>query len=188
MRPFQLLFREPIVFLHLGVHVCAVRSTIHVLYRIPYHLSTRQRLQCRNHRIDVHPHRRRILLSAACSPIVNKHYLTVVRKHNGNPPAEARLIPMMVLLLVHSHWTLHLCMVLLPPFVLGRACYGWLSGRFRVYLPFNSANNYLVDSYQHQAASALAARHSLGLSGAPVSFYSQIRCTNAWDTSGQVHY
>jgi hypothetical protein len=37
-----------------------------------------------------------VLLSAACAPLVNKHYMTLVRKHNGKPPAEARLIPMMV--------------------------------------------------------------------------------------------
>lgn len=36
-----------------------------------------------------------VIMSAACSPFVNKHYLTLVAKHNGKPPAEARLIPMM---------------------------------------------------------------------------------------------
>ena len=34
-----------------------------------------------------------VVCSAACSPLVNKHYLTLVKKHNGKPPAEARLIP-----------------------------------------------------------------------------------------------
>lgn len=37
-----------------------------------------------------------VVLSACCAPLVNKHYLTLVRKHNGKPPAEARLVPMMV--------------------------------------------------------------------------------------------
>jgi hypothetical protein len=36
-----------------------------------------------------------VLLSAACSPLVNKHYLSLVHKHGGKPPAEVRLIPMM---------------------------------------------------------------------------------------------
>jgi len=36
-----------------------------------------------------------VLMSAACAPLVNKHYLKMVRKHQGKPPAEIRLIPMM---------------------------------------------------------------------------------------------
>lgn len=36
-----------------------------------------------------------VLMSAACAPFVNKHYLKLTRKHNGKPPAEIRLIPMM---------------------------------------------------------------------------------------------
>jgi multidrug resistance protein len=37
-----------------------------------------------------------VVLSAALSPLVNKHYLTLVaRAPNNKPPAEARLIPMM---------------------------------------------------------------------------------------------
>ena len=37
-----------------------------------------------------------VVLSAACAPLVNKHYLSIcARFPNGKPPAEARLIPMM---------------------------------------------------------------------------------------------
>jgi hypothetical protein len=37
-----------------------------------------------------------VVLSAALSPLVNKHYLSLCAKApNGKPPAEARLIPMM---------------------------------------------------------------------------------------------
>ncbi|EXJ94950.1 hypothetical protein A1O1_00068 [Capronia coronata CBS 617.96] len=100
-----------------------------------------------------------VVLSAACSPLVNKHYLTLCAKApNGRPPAEARLIPMMI-----SCW-------LIP---VGLFIFGWTSysdisywgpmmGGFPVGFGFiflyNSANNYLVDTYQHQAASALAAK------------------------------
>lgn len=97
-------------------------------------------------------------MSAMCAPFVNRHYLTLVKKHNGNPPAECRLIPMML-----SCW-------LIP---IGLFIFAWSSykeltwvgpalGGFPVGFGFiflyNSANNYLVDSYQHLAASALAAK------------------------------
>ena len=36
-----------------------------------------------------------VIFSAFCAPFVNRHYKSVVRKYNGKPPAEARLIPMM---------------------------------------------------------------------------------------------
>ena len=54
-----------------------------------------------------------VLMSAACAPFVNKHYLTLVKNHNGKPPAEARLIPMMVSCWVHPDWTIHFCLDLL---------------------------------------------------------------------------
>lgn len=99
-----------------------------------------------------------VVLSAFCAPFVNKHYLTLVRKHNGKPPAEARLIPMMI-----SCWFIPVGL-----FIFAWSSYPRLSwagpamGGFPVGFGFiflyNSANNYLVDSYQHQAASALAAK------------------------------
>lgn len=36
-----------------------------------------------------------VIGSACCSPFVNKHYMTLVKKYNGKPPAEVRLYPMM---------------------------------------------------------------------------------------------
>jgi hypothetical protein len=99
-----------------------------------------------------------VLLSAACSPLVNKHYLTLVKKHNGHPPAEARLIPMMF-----SCWFIPIGVFIFawtsykdlhwagPAFGGGAVGFGFI-------FLYNSANNYLVDSYQHQAASALAAK------------------------------
>lgn len=99
-----------------------------------------------------------VLLSAACAPFVNKHYLYLSAKHNGHPPAEARLIPMML-----SCWFIPIGM-----FIFGWTSYknlhwagpafGGFSVGFGFIFLYNSANNYLVDSYQHQAASALAAK------------------------------
>ncbi len=99
-----------------------------------------------------------VILSACCAPFVNKHYLYVSAKHNGSPPAEVRLIPMMC-----SCWLIPIGL-----FIFAWSSYPHLSwvgpclGGFPVGLGFiflyNSANNYLVDSYQHQAASALAAK------------------------------
>lgn len=84
--------------------------------------------------------------------------MTLVRKHNGHPPAEARLVPMMV-----SCWFIPVGL-----FIFAWTSYSHLSwagpalGGFPVGFGFiflyNAANNYLVDSYQHQAASALAAK------------------------------
>jgi hypothetical protein len=80
------------------------------------------------------------------------------KRHNGSPPAEVRLIPMMC-----SCWFIPIGL-----FIFAWTSYPHLSwagpaiGGFPVGFGFiflyNSANNYLVDSYQHQAASALAAK------------------------------
>ena len=99
-----------------------------------------------------------VLLSAACAPLVNKHYMTLVRKHNGKPPAEARLIPMMI-----SCWCIPIGLFIFawssyPRLSWVGPCLGGFPVGFGFIFLYNSANNYLVDSYQHQAASALAAK------------------------------
>lgn len=84
--------------------------------------------------------------------------MSLVRKHNGNPPAEARLIPMMI-----SCWFIPVGLFIFAwtsyPRLhwIGPAIGGFPVGFGFIFL-YNSANNYLVDSYQHQAASALAAK------------------------------
>jgi hypothetical protein len=99
-----------------------------------------------------------VLCSAACAPIVNKHYLSLCAHHNGKPPAEVRLIPMMV-----SCWLIPIGLFIFAWTSYPALSYwGPMMGGFPVGFGFiflyNSANNYLVDSYQHQAASALAAK------------------------------
>jgi hypothetical protein len=98
------------------------------------------------------------MLSLICSPIINKHYLSISARHNGHPPAEARLIPMMV-----TCWTIPIGMFIsawtsYPDLSWAGPCLaGFPIGVGFVFL-YNSVNNYLVDSYQHIAASALAAK------------------------------
>lgn len=89
---------------------------------------------------------------------MNKHYLKMVHKHNNNPPAEVRLVPMMVscwlipIGLFIFAWTSYHRLIWVGP-----ALAGFPVGFGFIFL-YNSANNYLVDCYQHQAASALAAK------------------------------
>ena len=99
-----------------------------------------------------------VLISAVCSPLVNRHYLTLVQKHNGHPPAEARLIPMMI-----SCWCIPIGLFIFawtsyPQLSWAGPAMGGFPVGFGFIFLYNSANNYLVDSYQHQAASALAAK------------------------------
>lgn len=101
-----------------------------------------------------------VLLSAAGAPFVNKDYLRRAAKYPpGQAPPELRLIPMMC-----SCW-----FVAIGLFIFGWSSYPHLSwagpaigGGFPVGFGFiflyNSANNYIVDSYQDKAASALAAK------------------------------
>lgn len=96
--------------------------------------------------------------SAFCSPLVNNHYIKLCNKYNGRPPAEMRLIPMMF-----SCWCIPIGLFIFGwtsyPRVhwIGPAIGGFPVGFGFIFL-YNSANNYLVDTYQHQAASALAAK------------------------------
>ena len=99
------------------------------------------------------------------------------------PPAELRLIPMMI-----GCW-----FVPAGLFAFAWSSYQRLSWPVRVsgfavgfgfLLLYNPANNYIVDSYQHYAASALAAKTFVrSIWGACTSSLS--RCTTDWATNGQ---
>lgn len=84
-----------------------------------------------------------VLMSAACSPFVNKHYLSLYAKYGGKPPAEARLIPMMF-----SCWLIPIGLFIFAwtsyPTIhwIGPAIGGWPVGFGFIFL-YNSANNYL---------------------------------------------
>lgn len=99
-----------------------------------------------------------VLCSAACAPLVNKNYLSQCKKYGGKPPAEVRLIPMMF-----SCWLIPIGLFIFawssyPKLSWAGPALGGLPVGFGFIFLYNSANNYLVDSYQHQAASALAAK------------------------------
>lgn len=115
-----------------------------------------------------------VVMSAICSPFVNMHYLKLCQKYNGKPPAEARLIPMML-----SCWFIPIGLFIFAwtsyPRIhwFGPAIGGWPVGFGFIFL-YNSANNYLVDTYQHQAASALAAKTFLrSIWGASVVLFTE---------------
>ncbi|KFA61707.1 hypothetical protein S40285_03474 [Stachybotrys chlorohalonatus IBT 40285] len=158
IRPFQLLFGELIVFL-ISLYMSVLYGLLYmffVAYPIVYQRG--KGYSAGTTGLMFIPVAVGVVLSAVCSPWVNKHYLSLVKQHNGRPPAEARLIPMMI-----SCWCVPIGL-----FIFAWTSYRELSwagpamGGFPVGFGFiflyNSANNYLVDSYQHQAASALAAK------------------------------
>lgn len=102
-----------------------------------------------------------VIFSAMCSPLVNRHYKSLCQKYGGTPPPEARLIPMMF-----SCWLIPIGLFIFAWTSYPRVhwigpCLGGLPVGFGFIFLYNSANNYLVDSYQHQAASALAAKTCL---------------------------
>lgn len=82
-------------------------------------------------------------MSAACGPLVNMHYLKVSAQYNGKPPAEKRLIPMML-----SCWLIPIGLFIFAwtsyPRIhwFGPAIGGWPVGFGFIFL-YNSANNYL---------------------------------------------
>lgn len=82
----------------------------------------------------------------------------MIHQYNGDPPAEVRLIPMMLscwfipIGLFIFAWTSYHDLIWVGP------CLAGFPVGFGFIFLYNSANNYLVDCYQHQAASALAAK------------------------------
>ncbi|KAF4343106.1 multidrug resistance [Fusarium beomiforme] len=158
IRPFQLLFGELIVFL-ISVYMSVLYGLLYMFFvAYPIIYQKGKGYSAGKTGLMFIPVAVGVLLSAACSPWVNSHYISLVKKHNGHPPAEVRLIPMMA-----SCWFIPIGL-----FIFAWTSYKDLSwagpamGGFPVGFGFiflyNSANNYLVDSYQHQAASALAAK------------------------------
>lgn len=175
-RPFQLLFGELIVFL-ISVYMSVLYGLLYMFF-VAYPIVYEQGKGWDAGRTGLMflPIAVGVVLSAACSPLVNMQYMRLCKKHNGAPPPEVRLIPMM--------WS---C-ILIP---IGLFIFAWSSyptvhwaGPMMGGLPlgfgfiflYNSANNYLVDTYQSQAASALAAKTFLRSlwGGSTVLFTSQM--------------
>ncbi|KAH8590843.1 major facilitator superfamily domain-containing protein [Bisporella sp. PMI_857] len=158
IRPFQLLFGELIVFL-VSLYMSVLYGLLYMFFvAYPIIYQGGKGYSAGTTGLMFIPIAIGVLCSAACAPLVNKHYLKLCAKHNGSPPAEVRLIPMMV-----SCWFIPIGLFIFAwtsyPRLswAGPAIAGFPVGFGFIFL-YNSANNYLVDSYQHQAASALAAK------------------------------
>ena len=158
VRPFQLLFQEPIV-LFISLYMSVLYGLLYMFFvAYPIVYQEGKGYSASTTGLMFIPIAVGVILSAFCAPLVNKHYLTLVAKHNGKPPAEARLIPMMA-----SCWFIPIGLFIFawssyPELSWVGPALGGAPVGFGFIFLYNSANNYLVDSYQHLAASALAAK------------------------------
>lgn len=158
LRPFQLLFLEPIV-LFVSLYMSVLYGLLYMFFvAYPIIYQEGKGYSASKTGLMFIPLAVGVLLSAACAPFVNKHYMSLVEKHNGKPPAEARLIPMMF-----SCWFIPIGLFIFawtsyPTVSWAGPAMGGLSVGFGFIFLYNAANNYIVDSYQHLAASALAAK------------------------------
>jgi len=95
IRPFQLLFLEPIV-LFISLYMSVLYGLLYMFFvAYPIVYQEGKGYSASKTGLMFIPLAVGVTLSACCAPLVNKHYLTLVAKHNGKPPAEARLVPMM---------------------------------------------------------------------------------------------
>jgi hypothetical protein len=158
IRPFQLLFLEPIV-LFMSLYMSVLYGLLYMFFvACPIVYQEGKDYSASKTGLMFILMAVGVLLSAACAPLVNKHYLSLVAMYNGKPPAEARLIPMMA-----SCWLIPIGLFIFawtsyPELSWAGPALGGAPVGFGFIFLYNSANNYLVDSYQHLAASALAAK------------------------------
>ncbi|KAK8196130.1 Synaptic vesicle transporter SVOP [Zalaria obscura] len=158
LTPFKLLFLEPIVLL-ISLYMSVLYGLLYMFFvAFPIVYQEGKGWSASDTGLMFIPLAVGVLASAACAPLVNMDFLKRSKKYNGKPPAEIRLIPMMI-----SCWFIPIGL-----FIFAWTSYphvhwaGPMMGGFPVGFGFiflyNAANNYLVDSYQHLAASALAAK------------------------------
>ncbi|RDW58408.1 major facilitator superfamily protein-6 [Coleophoma crateriformis] len=158
LRPMQILFLEPIVFL-LSTYMSVLYGLLYMFFvAFPIVFQEGKGFNAGITGLMFIPLAIGVVCSAACAPMVNKHHLKVAAKYGSNPPPELRLIPMMfscwfipVGLFIFA-WTSYPSLIWVGP------CLSGFPIGFGFIFLYNSANNYIVDSYQHQAASALAAK------------------------------
>ncbi|KAF1810830.1 MFS general substrate transporter [Eremomyces bilateralis CBS 781.70] len=158
IRPLQLLFLEPIV-LFISLYMSLLYSLLYVFFvAYPIVFEEGKGWEPWQTGLMFIPLAAGVMFSAAMSPLVNKHYIKLCRKHNNRPPPEVRLIPMML-----SCWFIPIGLFIFawtsyPRLTWVGPCLAGLPVGFGFIFLYNSANNYLVDSYTHQAASAMAAK------------------------------
>ncbi|CAD0088037.1 unnamed protein product [Aureobasidium vineae] len=158
LRPFQLLFCELIVFL-ISLYMSVLYGILYmffVAFVVVYQEGKGYSVSTTG--LMFIPLAIGVVASAFLAPLINKDYARRSIKFQGKPPAEQRLIPMMC-----SCWFIAIGMFIFAwtsyPHLhwMGPAMGGFCIG-FGFIPCYNSANNYLVDTYQHSAASALAAK------------------------------
>jgi multidrug resistance protein len=159
IRPLQLLTREPIV-LFLSLYMSVLYGLLYMFFvAYPVVYQEGKGWNAGHTGLMFIPIAIGVVLSAVCAPFVNKHYLKICARYpDGKPPAEARLIPMM-----WSCWLIPVGLFIFgwtsyPRISWWGPCIGGFPVGFGFIFLYNSCNNYLVDTYQHQAASALAAK------------------------------
>lgn len=131
-----------------------------------------------------------VVCSTAISPLLNRDYLKRAQRYLDRgevPPAELRLIPMMVGCwfipagLFAYAWSSY------PHVSWAGPCFSGFACGLGFNMLYNPANNYVVDSYQHYAASGLAAKTFVrSVWGAAVPLFTiqmYHRLGNQWATS-----
>ncbi|CAI4212637.1 unnamed protein product [Parascedosporium putredinis] len=159
VRPFQLLFTELIVFLF-SLYMSILYGVLYMFFvAFPIIYQKGKGYSASKTGLMFIPLAVGVLASGLCAPLVNKHYVSIGKsKYGGRPPAEARLYPMMA-----SCWLMPLGLFIFawtsyPRLSWAGPALGGLPIGFGFIFMYNATNNYLVDCYQHQAASALAAK------------------------------
>ncbi|OZJ03783.1 hypothetical protein BZG36_03475, partial [Bifiguratus adelaidae] len=95
IRPFQLLFRELIVFL-ISLYMSVLYGLLYMFFvAYPIVFQEGKGFSASNTGLMFIPLAIGVVASAVCSPMINKHYLKLRSKHGEKPPPELRLIPMM---------------------------------------------------------------------------------------------
>jgi multidrug resistance protein len=96
VRPFQLLFLEPIV-LFISLYMSVLYGLLYMFFvAYPVVYQEGKHYSASKTGLMFIPIAVGVILSACCSPFVNRHYLSLCKKYNGHPPPEARLVPMMI--------------------------------------------------------------------------------------------
>ncbi|KIX04422.1 uncharacterized protein Z518_05290 [Rhinocladiella mackenziei CBS 650.93] len=157
-RPLRLLFTEPIVTLF-SLYAAVLYGLIYMFFvAYPLVFGEGKGFSAGITGLMFLPITGGIMIGVCCAPLVNRHYLSLRAKHQGMPPPELRLIPM-----IFSAWSIPIGMFIFAwtsyPRLswVGPCLAGFPIGLGFVFL-YNALNNYIVDSYQHTAASAVAAK------------------------------
>lgn len=160
LRPFQLLF-EPIVFLFTLYNAVIYGLLYMFFFAYPVVFVEGKGWTESMTGLMFIPIMVGVISATVFSPYVNIYYVKSAKKYvdrGETPPAELRLVPMMAgcwlvpIGLFIFAWTSYPHISWVGPCLAGLPCgVGFI-------LIYNSANNYIVDSYLNYAASALAAK------------------------------